>query len=87
MAITHFNRKLSRLCLYSWRRYARHKIQKKLLKLDHESKSKKMAMFLEAASKELIRDQSITGNIDDEGLIAAENAKINSNKKINTKEV
>ena len=53
MAILHFNRKILKLCLYSWKKYARHKMEKKLLQLEHEDKAKKMALFLKNAAEQM----------------------------------
>lgn len=77
MAIKYSNKKLLHACLLSWLKYARYQVEKKILLAEHEKKAKKMAMFLEAASKGLLwndKKESIAPSDEKNVLI---NGKVN----------
>jgi len=67
MACDFFAKKILKKCINSWLIYTRYKMEKQIIQLEHENKAKKMAMFLEAASKGLLwnnteEDDSMKGS-------------------------
>jgi len=57
MAINFANSKILKLCIYSWRKYTRHKIEKNVLKLEHEKKVQKMEMFINLAAMRNVSEE------------------------------
>ena len=66
MAVNFWNRKLMKVCLYSWLKYTRHKMEKKMLKLEHEQKAKKMERFINSAANMLQQNQQVGQGIDEQ---------------------
>eukprot|EP00111_Clytia_hemisphaerica_P000795 TCONS_00002331-protein len=59
MAVNFWNKKLMKVCLYSWLKYTRHKMEKKMLKLEHEQKAKKMEKFITSAAAMLQQNRQL----------------------------
>ena len=77
MAVWHWKRKLSHLCFVSWLKYTRHRLHKKTLLMEHENKAKKMAMFLEAASKGMLwKDNDSDGQCESVFSVSAKSVDV-----------
>ncbi|XP_057300857.1 coiled-coil domain-containing protein 191-like isoform X2 [Hydractinia symbiolongicarpus] len=84
MAIKYSNKKLLHTCFISWLKYARYQVEKKILLAEHEKKAKKMAMFLEAASKGLLWKDKKECNASSDEKIVLTNEKVNDQQLYQT---
>ena len=67
MSVNYYHSNLKRKCMKCWLMYTRKELEKKCIRIEHEEKAKKMAMFLEKASKGLLWNKHDSSSDDSAG--------------------